>query len=54
LQGLHAGVTLLLHDGNAAQTAGRKKAILAGLPDLLTAAAEAQLHFVTLRAALRS
>jgi len=53
LQGLQPGAILLLHDGNAARTAAQQPVILAVLPDLLAAAAEAKLHFVTLRAALK-
>ena len=53
VQGLQPGAILLLHDGNAARTAAQQPLILAVLPELLTAAARAQLHFVTLRDALK-
>lgn len=53
LQGLQPGSILLLHDGNAARTKAQQPVILEVLPWLLEAAAQAQLHFVTLRAALK-
>ena len=53
VQGLRPGAILLLHDGNAARTAAQQPLILAVLPELLAAAARAQLHFVTLRDALK-
>jgi len=53
VQGLQPGAILLLHDGNAARTAAQEPVILAVLPELLAAAARAQLHFVTLRDALK-
>jgi len=53
LQGLRPGAILLLHDGNAARSAAQQPVILAVLPELLDAAARAQLHFVTLREALK-
>jgi peptidoglycan/xylan/chitin deacetylase (PgdA/CDA1 family) len=52
LRGLHAGAILLLHDGNAARTAGGIPVILEVLPALLESAAAAQLRTVTLRQAL--
>lgn len=51
LSGLHAGAILLLHDGNAARTANGIPVILEVLPTLLTAAAAANLRFITLRQA---
>ena len=54
IKGLQPGAILLLHDGNAARTAGREPVILAVLPELLAAAARAHLHFVTLREALKN
>jgi len=53
VQGLQPGAILLLHDGNAARTAAQQPVILAVLPELLAAATRAQLHFVTLRDALK-
>lgn len=52
LRGLKAGAILLLHDGNAARTAGGTPVILEVLPLLLAAAGAAHLHPVTLRQAL--
>lgn len=52
LRGLRAGAILLLHDGNAARTAGGVPVILEVLPALLEAAAIRHLHPVTLKAAL--
>jgi peptidoglycan-N-acetylglucosamine deacetylase len=52
LRGLRAGAILLLHDGNAARTAGGNAVILEVLPALLEEAAKRHLHPVTLRAAL--
>ena len=52
LRGLRAGAILLLHDGNAARTAGGVPVILEVLPDLLQAAAARRLQTVTLRDAL--
>lgn len=52
LRGLQAGAILLLHDGNAARTAGGLPVILDVLPALLERAAAAQLRTVTLRQAL--
>lgn len=49
--GLLPGAILLLHDGNAARTPDGKPVILAALPAILTAAAAANLRFVTLRQA---
>lgn len=52
LRGLRAGAILLLHDGNAARTAGGHPVILEVLPALLESAASARLRAVTLRHAL--
>lgn len=52
LRGLEAGAILLLHDGNAARTHTGFPVILEVLPTLLSAAAAANLHFVSLRQAL--
>jgi peptidoglycan/xylan/chitin deacetylase (PgdA/CDA1 family) len=52
LQGLRAGAILLLHDGNAARTAGGAPVILDVLPALLESAAAARLRTVTLRQAV--
>lgn len=52
LRGLQAGAILLLHDGNAARTAGGVPVILEVLPALLQAATARRLHTVTLRSAL--
>ena len=49
LGGLRAGAILLLHDGNAARTAGGVPVILDVLPAVLEAAAAAGLRFVRLR-----
>ncbi|MGH8509537.1 MAG: polysaccharide deacetylase family protein [Gammaproteobacteria bacterium] len=49
LRGLQGGDILLLHDGNAARTAGGDAVILAVLPRLLEAIAAAKLNPVTLR-----
>jgi peptidoglycan-N-acetylglucosamine deacetylase len=47
-QGLAAGDILLLHDGNAARTAGGEPVVLAVLPPLLAQIKAAQLRAVTL------
>ncbi|HEY9199805.1 MAG TPA: polysaccharide deacetylase family protein [Gammaproteobacteria bacterium] len=52
LRGLQAGAILLLHDGNAARTRNGVPVILEVLPTVLSAAATANLRFVTLRQAL--
>jgi len=52
LRGLRAGSILLLHDGNAARTRDGIPVILEVLPAILSAAAAANLRFVTLRQAL--
>jgi peptidoglycan-N-acetylglucosamine deacetylase len=52
LRGLRAGAILLLHDGNYAHTGDGIPVILEVLPDVLAAAATANLRFVTLRHAL--
>jgi peptidoglycan/xylan/chitin deacetylase (PgdA/CDA1 family) len=52
LHGLRAGAILLLHDGNAARTRDGIPVILDVLPTVLSAAAAANLRFVTLRQAL--
>lgn len=52
LHGLRAGAILLLHDGNAARTRDGIPVILEVLPTVLSAAAAANLRFVTLRQAL--
>ena len=52
LRGLRAGAILLLHDGNAARTPGRRPVILEVLPAVLESAAAARLRPVTLRHAL--
>ena len=49
---LKAGDILLLHDGNAARTAGGKAVILDVLPRLLDKLAQANLHSTTLRTAI--
>lgn len=51
LHGLRGGAILLLHDGNAAQTAAGVPVILAVLPPLLEHAAANKLRFITLREA---
>ena len=51
LGGLRAGAILLVHDGNAARTSGGIPVILEVLPTVLSAAAAANLRFVTLRQA---
>ena len=51
LRGLQAGAILVLHDGNAARTPGGIPVILEVLPTVLSAAAAANLRFVTLRQA---
>jgi peptidoglycan/xylan/chitin deacetylase (PgdA/CDA1 family) len=51
LRGLGGGDILLLHDGNAARTAGGNAVVLDVLPRLLDAAAAAGLRPVTLRSA---
>ncbi|HEX2539736.1 MAG TPA: polysaccharide deacetylase family protein [Caldimonas sp.] len=52
-RGLAAGDILLLHDGNAARTAGDQPLILAALPGLLARFAPAGVRAVTLPAAAR-
>jgi peptidoglycan/xylan/chitin deacetylase (PgdA/CDA1 family) len=52
-RGLAAGDILLLHDGNAARTAGGNPVIVEVLPQLLARIEAAGLKPVTLRAALR-
>lgn len=52
VNGLKPGAIVLLHDGNAARTEAGVPVILAVLPDLLSAAAAAELRPVTLRQAL--
>ncbi len=52
LRGLRGGAILLLHDGNAARTREGLPVILEALPTILTAAAAANLRFVTLRHAV--
>ena len=52
LRDLRPGAILLLHDGNAARTPAGTPVILDVLPAVLTAAKTADLHFVTLAAAL--
>ena len=52
LRGLRAGAILLVHDGNAARTRDGIPVILEVLPAVLSAARDADLHFVTLRQAL--
>lgn len=51
LRGMHPGSILLLHDGNAAQTANGIPVIVAVLPAVIAHAAARNLHFVTLREA---
>lgn len=51
LRGLRPGAILLMHDGNAARTAGNRPVILEVLPTVLESAAAAGLRFVTLREA---
>lgn len=51
LRGVRPGAILLLHDGNAARSAGNRPVILEALPAVLEAAAAAGLRFVTLREA---
>lgn len=51
LGGLRPGAILLMHDGNAARTAGNIPVILAVLPSLLAAAKQKNLRFVTLQQA---
>jgi len=51
-RGLAPGDILLLHDGNAARTAGGKAVILDVLPRLLDKLAQANLHSTTLRTAI--
>lgn len=48
IAGLRPGAIILLHDGNAARTKAGVPIILAALPDLIEAAREKGLHFVTL------
>lgn len=48
IAGLRPGAIILLHDGNAARTKAGVPTILAVLPDLIEAAREKGLHFVTL------
>jgi len=52
LNGLAARDILLVHDGHAARDARGEPVVLDVLPALLRAAADAQLHWTTLRAAL--
>ncbi|RQS50797.1 polysaccharide deacetylase family protein [Burkholderia sp. Bp8984] len=52
LNGLAARDILLVHDGHAARDARGEPVVLDVLPALLHAAADAQLHWTTLRAAL--
>ncbi|MGH8611832.1 MAG: polysaccharide deacetylase family protein [Gammaproteobacteria bacterium] len=52
LHGLNKGDILLLHDGNAARTAGGDAVILEVLPRLLDAIAAARLRPVTLRSVI--
>jgi len=52
LHDLRPGAILLLHDGNAARTPAGTPVILDVLPAVLIAAKTADLHFVTLAAAL--
>lgn len=52
LKKLRAGAILLMHDGNAARTAGGQPVILEVLPDLLEVTRASGLHFVTLRKAV--
>ncbi|MGH2604825.1 MAG: polysaccharide deacetylase family protein, partial [Dehalococcoidia bacterium] len=52
LHGLNGGDILLLHDGNAARTAGGDAVILEVLPRLLDAIAAARLRPVTLRSVI--
>jgi len=52
LRGLRPGAILLMHDGNAARTAGGTPVILEALPAVLAAASAAGLRFVTLPQAL--
>jgi peptidoglycan/xylan/chitin deacetylase (PgdA/CDA1 family) len=49
LRGLHPGAILLLHDGHAARTDAGEPVVLAVLPELIAAAQDAGLRFVTLR-----
>ncbi|NTZ10134.1 polysaccharide deacetylase family protein [Burkholderia metallica] len=52
LRGLDARDILLVHDGHAARDARGEPVVLDVLPAVLRAAADAQLHWTTLRAAL--
>ncbi|KWU22951.1 polysaccharide deacetylase family protein [Burkholderia cenocepacia] len=52
LHGLDARDILLVHDGHAARDARGEPVVLDVLPAVLRAAADAQLHWTTLRAAL--
>jgi peptidoglycan-N-acetylglucosamine deacetylase len=54
ISGIGAGDILLLHDGNAARTLTGQAVILAALPRVLEAAADAGLKPITLRAGLSS
>ena len=53
MRGLKAGAILLLHDGNCARTSTGVPVIVAVLPGLIEAAADAGLNFVTLSDALQ-
>jgi peptidoglycan/xylan/chitin deacetylase (PgdA/CDA1 family) len=53
MRGLKAGAILLLHDGNCARTSTGVPVIVAVLPGLIEAAADAGLNFVTLPDALQ-
>ncbi|MFD1560479.1 polysaccharide deacetylase family protein [Paraburkholderia silviterrae] len=52
LHGLAARDILLVHDGHAARGPNGQPVVLAALPEVLRAAADAQLHWTTLREAL--
>jgi len=52
LKGVRVGAILLMHDGNAARTTDGVPVILDVLPKILSAAADANLRFVTLPQAL--
>jgi peptidoglycan/xylan/chitin deacetylase (PgdA/CDA1 family) len=49
MRGLRPGAILLLHDGHAARTDSGEPVVLAVLPELIAAAQDAGLRFVTLR-----
>lgn len=53
IKGLQPGAILLLHDGHAARTAQQVPVIIEVLPQLIAAAAKADLQFVTLREACK-